>query len=413
MSTTPHCAVSKLPRGKLPVPEGDLTSHHVKDNDGKLLSFHNPHPSAGATTYPLPTVWKLIKGSISGRIPSPSVKNAEQLIPIQKQPLQLDTLPSSPQALRATWLGHAAYHVTFPNPDPASNLPGLRVLFDPVFEPRCSGVQWAGPKRYTPAPCTPFEIAPHTDAVIISHSHYDHLSYTTITQLFHHNPQIHFFVGLGLKPWFVTQCSIPSDQITELDWWEDAELNLSRPSSSSTSSPIKATISCLPCQHASGRSLTDRNHTLWASWSVTSSLKSVYFGGDTGYRTIPPSLENQITPDPDTLDMYAKEYDSLPRCPSFAQIGQLRGPFDLGLLPIGAYKPRWMWSSLHASPRDAVEIFKDTRCKRAMGIHWGTWVLTSEEIDEPPRLLREAMRDCGLEETGVFDVCAVGESREF
>ncbi len=161
----------------------------------------------------------------------------------------------------------------------------------------------------------------------------------------------------------------------------------------------------LPCQHASGRRAGDKDHTLWASWAVSSGGKSVWFGGDTGYRAVPEL--------PDNIDDYGPDYDSLPRCPQFKHIGNLRGPFDLGLIPIGAYSPRFLFSPVHANPFDAVEIFKDTKCKRAMGIHWGTWVLTSEAIDEPPKILKEALKASGLAETGVFDVCAIGESREF
>ncbi|KAM7200802.1 Beta-lactamase superfamily domain containing protein [Rhypophila sp. PSN 637] len=401
----PHCTVAKLDFGVLPVPDGVKQSHHILGKDGRRVRFQNPYPSAGPTVYPLPTALKLLRGSITGTMPSPSIKNAADVIPVSKQPPHL--IPPMPsQTLRATWLGHAAYHVTFPSPSPDSRATGLRVLFDPVFESRCSGVQWAGPKRFTPAPCTSSEVAPNIDIICISHSHYDHLSYNTISEIARQNPGVHFFVGLGLKSWFVNQCSILDKNVTELDWWEGAELNLSR-----AEETIKAQISCLPSQHASGRTLGDKDTTLWASWSIESSGKKLWFAGDTGYRVIPSELEHH--PDLDSIDDYGKDYEDLPRCPSFKEIGELRGPFDLGLIPIGAYKPRWMWSSVHANPRDAVEIFKDTKCKKAMGIHWGTWVLTSEEIDEPPRLLREALKSCGIEEKGVFDVCAIGETREF
>ena len=112
-------------------------------------------------------------------------------------------------------------------------------------------------------------------------------------------------------------------------------------------------------------------------------------------------------------DTWAGAYEDLPRNPQFAQIGTLRGPFDLGLIPIGAYKPRHMTSGHHADPYDAVEIFTDTRCRQAMAIHWGTWVLTEEKVLEPPRLLREALKKKGLPEEGVFDICQIGETREF
>lgn len=70
-------------------------------------------------------------------------------------------------------------------------------------------------------------------------------------------------------------------------------------------------------------------------------------------------------------------------------------------------------SPMHANPRDSVEIFRDTKCKRALGMHWGTWVLTEEDVLEPPKLLKEALAHHGMEEKGVFDVCDIGESREF
>lgn len=270
-------------------------------------------------------------------------------------------------------------------------------------------VQWAGHKRFTRPPCSLSDL-PFVDAVVISHSHYDHLSHQSVLEIKHHYPEAHYFVGLGLAKWF-GQCGISN--VTELDWWQDAELVLAVPTgdsaassaSKASSTSITARFSCLPAQHSSGRTASDRDSTLWASWAVSSGDKSVWFAGDTGYRAVP-----ELPPD---VDDYGPEYESLPRCPHFAQIGELRGPFDLGLIPIGAYKPRFLWSPLHANPNDAVEIFKDSKCRRAMGIHWGTWALTSEEIDEPPKLLRVALMNSGIPETGVFDVCAVGESREF
>lgn len=162
--------------------------------------------------------------------------------------------------------------------------------------------------------------------------------------------------------------------MTELDWWEERDLHLSdkeakSPVSADTSSAVTeksaeqmvARIGCLPCQHTSARSGFDKGHTLWASWSVESGGKKVWFGGDTGYRAVPEL--------PKDVDDYGPEHD-YPHCPAFKRIGELRGPFDLGLIPIGAYDPRWIMSPMHANPFDSVNIFKDTRCQRAMGIHW-------------------------------------------
>ena len=338
----------------------------------------------------------------------PDLSNVK--IPVVKPDLLASRTGSA--ALRATWLGHACYLVEFPS--------GLRVLFDPVFEDRCAPVQWLGPKRYSPPACSLAELPP-VDAVVISHSHYDHLSHTSVSELARRNPEAHFFVGLGLEKWFHAS---GITKVTELDWWQDADLVLHKarptPAANAKAEPpadadpaddptapdtISARITCLPCQHSSGRTARDRDTTLWASWAVKSGDKSVWFGGDTGYRRVP-----KIAPG---IDDYGSDYSTLPRCPQFQQIGALRGPFDLGLIPIGAYSPRWLFSWMHANPYDAVEIFKDTRCRRAMGIHWGTWVLTSEEVEEPPRMLRAALKASGLPETGVFDVCDVGETREF
>lgn len=176
------------------------------------------------------------------------------------------------------------------------------------------------------------------------------------------------------------------------------------PADESLNECIIARIGCLPCQHISARTAFDKGHTLWSSWSIESGGKKVWFGGDTGYRAVPEL--------PKEVDDYGPEHD-YPHCPAFKQIGNLRGPFDLGLIPIGAYDPRYIMSSMHANPFDSVNIFIDTKCKRAMGIHWGTWVLTEEDVLEPPQLLKKALKGKDIPEEGVFDVCEIGESREF
>lgn len=176
--------------------------------------------------------------------------------------------------LRATWLGHACYYVEFPG--------GLRVLFDPVFEDRCSPFSWLGPKRYTEMPCK-IEDLPTIDAVVISHNHYDHLSYPTIKQISRLHPNCHFFAPLGNKQWFADS---GIHNVTELDWWEQRDIALSPMTPAEVSSPnaggsgdISARISCLPCQHTTNRGLFDRCKTLWASWSVESGGRKVYFAG--------------------------------------------------------------------------------------------------------------------------------------
>lgn len=260
-----------------------------------------------------------------------------------------------------------------------------------------------GPKRFSPAACKATDLV-DLDAIFISHSHHDHLSLPSVKALVNRFPKVHFFVGHGLGQWF-RDSGISA--VTEMDWWDDAEVILQKDSHSTSndaSAPeqIKARVSCLPSQHGSGRTGLDYCRTLWASWAITSGGKSAWFAGDTGYRYVPEGIE-ELGPG----------FDKLPRNPQFAQIGQLRGPFDVGLIPIGAYHPAFMYSAVHASPYDAVEIFQDTQCRKALAMHWGTFALTSEPVEEPPLKLKEALESKGLAQYGIFDACAVGESREF
>ncbi|KAI0864474.1 NAPE-hydrolyzing phospholipase D [Xylaria cubensis] len=365
--------------------------HHVKNSRGETIKFQNPYPSHA---WPALSVFvpSLIKAMFGSDIPKP--KLGDKLVPVVK-PQFLSTRTASSE-LRATWLGHACYYVEYPS--------GLRVLFDPVFEDCCSPVNLARFKRHTERPCDIADI-PYVDAVVISHSHYDHLSYPSVQEIKKHHPNAHYFVGLGLEKWFK---SSGIDKVTEMDWWDEAEVTFTPEPTNETdtkSGPIKATISCLPSQHSSGRSGFDKDCTLWASWGIKSSEKTVWFGGDTGYRTVPKIAEG--------IDDWGPEFQHLPVCPQFRQIGEHLGSVDLGLIPIGAYAPRYIFSHMHANPYDSVEIFRDTNCKRAMAIHWGTWVLTPEDPLEPPKLLKEALKKKGLPETGLFDICDIGESREF
>ena len=272
-----------------------------------------------------------------------------------------------------------------------------------------------GPKRYTEVPCQIDEI-PTIDAVVISHNHYDHMDHPTIIKIKAKHPNVQFFVPLGNKKWFTA--SGIKEGVTELDWWEQRDVilapslsksavsktDVTASSSGEKAQSIHARVGCLPCQHTSARTPFDKGLTLWASWSIESGGKKIWFGGDTGYRSVPEL--------PRDVDDYGPEHN-YPRCPAFKQIGDLRGPFDLSLIPIGAYDPRWLFSPMHANPFDSVNIFKDTRAKRAMAIHWGTWVLTEEDVMEPPQLLKKALARADIPETGTFDVCNIGESREF
>ena len=179
----------------------------------------------------------------------------------------------------------------------------------------------------------------------------------------------------------------------ELDWWQ-----------SGTFEKEGVEIVCTPAQHFANRSLLDRNATLWASWAVLSHTTShrVWFGGDTGYRSIPkgmaPEEEEEATKD-----------GRIATCPAFTEIGEKFGPFDVSLIPIGAYEPRFFMSPIHLNPFDSVKVHQEVRSRFSIGCHWGTWALTWEPILEPREKLVIASREAGLREDE-FVVMPIGST---
>ncbi|KAK0452177.1 N-acyl-phosphatidylethanolamine-hydrolyzing phospholipase D [Desarmillaria tabescens] len=286
--------------------------------------------------------------------------------------------------VKATWLGHACFLVELPFV--ASLGRGARVLFDPVFSDRCSPSQYFGPKRYSEPPCK-IEDIPEVDAVVISHNHYDHLDTHTITTLFKRPRQPHIFAPLGNEKYF-DSIGIPKGHAHTLDWWDARRVEI--PDTSFK-------LTCTPAQHFTGRGIHDQGKTLWASWVAEGEGgKKVYFAGDTGYRSV--------------KDGEAEE--ERPTCPVFKEIGERFGGFDLAMIPIGAYEPRWFMSTIHCAPQDSVRIFKDVKAKKAVAMHWGTWILTTEEVTEPPKRLAEECKKIGIEE-GDFLVSDIGETKYF
>lgn len=260
---------------------------------------------------------------------------------------------------RLTWLGHSSFLFQFR---------GCNVLTDPVFSERCSPVQFAGPKRYTPAPLSVAEL-PDITHVLISHNHYDHLDEKTVLELDRRfSDRITFYVPTGVADWFHRR-DIRS--VVEIGWWQ-----------SSVDSAVSAEVFCLPAQHFSGRGPTDRNASLWCSWLMDIAGFRFYFAGDTGYASL------------------------------FADIGDVFDGIDLALLPIGAYDPRWFMAPVHVAPDEAVRIHRDIRAKVSVAMHWGTFVLTSEPMDEPPRRLRQAMAEAGMKDDE-FRVFQHGETVSF
>jgi len=254
--------------------------------------------------------------------------------------------PTDSTSFQVTWIGHSTFLV---------QIDGLTVVTDPVFSHRCAPTQFVGPARLVPVPSTVQDLPTKVDMVIISHNHYDHLDYQSILDLEkHHEPT--FFVPLRIKKWFIDVAGVAEERVMELDWWASAEHN-----------QFKFTF--LPAMHWSTRSVTDKNQTLWGSWSVTSlhSNKKFFFAGDTGYSS----------------DL-------------FKEIGNHEGPFDLALIPIGAYEPRWFMAPQHVNPSEAVQISLDIHANKSIGMHWGTFVLTTEPVMEPKLHLEKELQERGL-----------------
>jgi L-ascorbate metabolism protein UlaG (beta-lactamase superfamily) len=231
-----------------------------------------------------------------------------------------------PGDLAVTWYGHSSVLI---------EVDGYRILADPVWSERCSPSRAVGPQRLHAVPAE-LEALPAIDAVIISHDHYDHLDVDTVKQLAL-TQRAKFFVPLGigahLRAW-----RIPEDRIVELDWNQRAQLG-------------ELELVCTPARHFSGRFLT-RNVTLWSSWAILGPRHRAFFGGDTGYTK------------------------------SFAGIGSDHGPFDVTLMPVGAYHPGW--PDIHMNPEDAVRAHRDVSdAGLLVPIHWATFRLAPHPWAEP------------------------------
>ena len=234
------------------------------------------------------------------------------------------------------WIGHASILINHKN---------LTVLTDPQFSDRASPFSFLGPRRVTPSPIK-IDDLPNIDIVVISHNHYDHLDKESIRKLTRTQQNIKFLVPLGLKS-LLEEWRVKN--VTELDWWEPVKVR-----------GVK--IQPTPVKHWSKRTFFDRNKSLWAGWMMQWSDFVFYFAGDTGYSS------------------------------DFKETVKKLGKPDLAAIPIGAYEPRDFMKSAHINPEEAVKVFGDLDANYAIGIHWGTFKLTLEPMNEPPIRLKNALK---------------------
>ena len=262
--------------------------------------------------------------------------------PKQPVPLAEPATRAATEPLSVTWLGHATALV---------EIDGYRLLTDPVWGRRCSPSRTVGPERLHPPPMA-LDALPALDAVVISHDHYDHLDMDTVRALAR-SQRCMFITPLGvgahLRAW-----GIPSGRIVELDWGAEYSID-------------ELTLTCTPARHFSGRFLS-RNNTLWASFVIAGPAHRAYFGGDTGYTA------------------------------GFTDIGAAYGPFDLTLLPIGAYNKSW--PDIHMNPEEAVRAHRDLNGNGEsllVPIHWCTFRLAPHPWSEPADRLVDAAAESGVQ----------------
>ncbi|MEM8661114.1 MAG: MBL fold metallo-hydrolase [Pseudomonadota bacterium] len=259
------------------------------------------------------------------------------------------------EEISITFINHASFLI---------QVDGLNILTDPVYSERASPFSFAGPKRVH-APGVAMEDLPPIDVILISHNHYDHLDESTLRQLLalQEEPPL-LLAGLGNE---ALLGELGDSALYDLDWEEGIEHD-------------GVEFIFTECRHRSGRGITDQMKTLWGSFVIKTSRGNIYFAGDTGYSR------------------------------HLQEAGDRHGPFALSLLPIGAYEPRWLMKNVHLNPDDAVKAHLELKSDYSIGIHFGTFQLTYEAIDQPVADLQVALEKHDVEPRH-FEIMTPGETR--
>jgi L-ascorbate metabolism protein UlaG (beta-lactamase superfamily) len=280
----------------------------------------------------LATIASVLRDQVKG-IPNSRPSSPLPIVPVDSLYIQENMANS------IIWFGHSSFFV---------KLNGLNILIDPMFGDAPAPHPMVGGKRFEyELPIIP-EKLPEIEVVVYSHDHYDHLDYSSVRKLKDKVKQFYVPLGVGahLKAW-----GVANEKIHEMNWDDSVKYN-------------GITFICTPARHFSGRSLTDRNASLWSSWVIKSSDINLYFSGDSGYG------------------------------PHFKTIGKTYGPFDLALLECGQYDKRW--ENIHMLPEQTVMAAKDVQAKLFMPIHWGAFRLAMHPWTDPIERVGKPAKEIGI-----------------
>ncbi len=264
--------------------------------------------------------------SLAGKFFFTKVKNGSPAKDISVQKIDSVNIANYKNNTRLIWFGHSSFLL---------QIEGKNILIDPMFGKVAAPHDLLGSKRFNSEMPIVIEELPKIDAVLLSHDHYDHLDYSSITKL---KDKVELFytplgVGSHLEAW-----GIEREHIIELDWWEDKVFK-------------DLQFVCTPAQHFSGRKFNNRQSTLWSSWVIKSKTETLFFSGDSGYAS------------------------------HFKEIGDAYGPFNFAMLECGQYNK--MWADIHMFPEETAQAGIDLKADLVMPIHWGAFKLALHDWTEP------------------------------
>ena len=373
---------------------GQYTTSDVAERVAQRVAERKEWP-----TWKEPTLAGILK---FGSMPDPPLPSAAELdVEFPVKPPDFERLANPPVGeIQLTWFGHATVLCQFN---------GVNIIADPVFSDRCSPFQWSGPRRFRQPPCSLNDLKQHgipIDVCLISHNHYDHLDYNSVRDLAR-DFDPHFVVPLGLRRWFESRllALYPAGggfmhgrghKISEVDWWDevatipmpvqpapaaerDADNNGGEESQPQPKldepryMPLKFTA--VPMQHWSNRLGWDIDKTLWCGYVVESTTTTTTTTSDS-------NSSSSVRPQRFLFTGDTGWFDGLKLMPE-----RFPGGFEWAAIPIGAYTPRDFLRPQHMNPEEGVRMYQAVGAEKAMPIHWGTFMLTKEDVLEPRKQL--------------------------